>query len=90
MSRVVVGVLLALAAASLGLRITSALIPRAHPLVRMLASIVIGTVFVMAALQLSDRYQVHDLGLGLLVSLAPVGVFDLLKWWYRYHAHPGH
>ena len=23
------------------------------------------------------------LGLGLLVSLSPVGVYDLVKWWYR-------
>jgi hypothetical protein len=34
-------------------------------------------------MQISDRYQVHDLGLGLLVSLAPVGVYDLVKWWLR-------
>jgi len=79
-----VGVLLALAAVSLGLRTTSVLIPRVHPFARLLASVIIGTAFMMATLQLSDRYQVHDLGLGLLVSLSPVGVFDLVKWWYRY------
>ena len=79
-----VGVLLALAALSLGLRTTSILIPRVHPLVRLLVSVIIGTAFMMGTLEISDRYQVHDLGLGLLVSLSPVGVFDVLKWWYRY------
>ena len=78
-----IGVLLALAAASLGLRTTSVLMPRVYPLVRLIASLAIGAVFVAVTLQISDRYQVHDLGLGLLVSLAPVGVFDLLKWWFR-------
>ena len=80
---VVVGVLLALAAVSLGLRSTTLLIPRVAPLVRLIASSVIGTIFVLATLQMSDRYGVHDLGLGLLLSLAPVGLFDLCKWWYR-------
>jgi len=84
MTQVVVGVLLALAAVSLGLRTTSVLIPRVHPLARMAASIVVGLVFVVVALQISDRYQVHDLGLGLLVSLSPVGVFDFAKWWFRW------
>ena len=79
----VVSVLLALAAASLGLRTTSVLIPRAHPFVRLIAALAIGAVFVAVILQVSDRYRVHDLGLGLLLSLAPVGVFDLAKWWFR-------
>ena len=79
-----VGVLLALAAVCLGLRATSVLVPRAHPLLRLLVSVIIGTALMMGALQISDRYHVHDLGLGLLVSLSPVGVFDLVKWWYRY------
>ena len=82
MSRVFVGVLLALAAVSLGLRTTSVLIPRVQPWLRMAVSIAIGTMFVIVTLQLSDRYHVHDMGLGLLVSLAPVGVFDLAKWWF--------
>lgn len=81
---VVVGVLLALAAVSLGLRTTSVLIPRVSPLVRLLSSIVIGVVFVIVMLQVSDRYRVHDLGLGLLLSLSPVGVYDLAKWWFRW------
>jgi hypothetical protein len=83
MTLVVVGVLLALAAVSLGLRTTSLLIPRAHPLLRLAVSGVVGTILVLATLQICDRYRVHDLGLGLLLSLAPVGIFDLAKWWFR-------
>lgn len=77
-------VLLALAAASLGLRTTSVLIPRVQPLLRLLVSMVIGAALVVLTLQVSDRYLVHDLGLGLLLSLSPVGVFDLAKWWFRW------
>ena len=84
MTAVFVGVLLALAAVALGLRTTSVLIPEVHPFVRLLVSVIIGTAFMLATLRISDRYHVHDLGLGLLVSLSPVGVFDLAKWWYRY------
>lgn len=84
MRSVLVGALLALAAASLGLRTTSLLIPRAHPVARLLASIVIGAIFTVTTLQLSERYLVYDLGLGLMLSLAPVGAYDLLKWWYRW------
>lgn len=79
----VVGVLLGLAAVSLGLRTTSVLISRVHPLLRLVVSSVIGTILVLATLQICDRYRVHDLGLGLLLSLAPVGIFDLAKWWFR-------
>ena len=89
MTRFFVGVLLALAALSLGLRTTSLLIPRVHPLIRLCISAIIGTAIMMVTLQISDRYHVHDLGLGLLVSLAPVGVFDLVKWWYRYRSAEG-
>ena len=83
MTLVFVGVLLALAAVSLGLRATSLLIPRVHPLLRLAASSVVGTILVLATLQICDRYRVHDLGLGLLISLAPIGIFDLAKWWFR-------
>jgi hypothetical protein len=79
----VVSVLLALPAACLGLRTTSVLLPRVHPAVRLIVSLAIGAVFVAVILQISDRYHVHDLGLGLLLSLSPVGVFDLSKWWFR-------
>ena len=80
---VVLGVLLALAAVSLGLRTTSLLIPRVHPLLRLAVSSAVGTILVLATLQICDRYRVHDLGLGLLLSLSPVGLFDLAKWWFR-------
>jgi hypothetical protein len=83
MTVVAVGVLLALAAVSLGLRATSLLMPRAHPLLRLAVSATIGTILVLATLQICDRYGLHDLGLGLLLSLAPVGLFDVTKWWYR-------
>jgi hypothetical protein len=82
MITVVIGVLLALAALSLGLRTTSLLMPRVHPLLRLAVSSAVGTVLVLATLQICDRYQVHDLGLGLLVSLSPAGMYDLTKWWF--------
>jgi hypothetical protein len=82
MSLVAIGVLLALAAISLGLRTTSLLIPRVPPILRLAASALIGTILVLATMQLCDRYGVHDLGLGLLLSLSPVGVYDLTKWWF--------
>jgi hypothetical protein len=78
---VVVGALLALAAVSLGLRTTMLLIPGVPPNVRLIASSLIGTILTAATLQICDRYRVHDLGLGLLLSLSPVGVYDLAKWW---------
>jgi hypothetical protein len=84
MTSVLVGASLALAAVTLGLRTTSLLLPRVHPIARMLVSLVIGAIFVAATLQISARYQVYDLGLGLLISLSPVGIFDLMKWWYRW------
>ena len=84
MTALVVGPLLALAAVCLGLRTTAVLIPRVHPMARLVTACLIGAIFVAVTLQLSDRYRVYDLGLGLLVSLSPVGVFDLLKWWFRW------
>jgi hypothetical protein len=85
MTRVVVDVLLALAAVSLGLRTTSLLIPRINPFVRLLAAGIIGGALVVGTLQICDRYQVHDLGLGVLVSLSPVGIYDVARWWIRWH-----
>ena len=82
MSVLAIGVLLALAAITLGLRTTSVLMPRVPPLVRLAASALIGTILVLATMQLCDRNGVHDLGLGLLLSLSPVGVYDLTKWWF--------
>ena len=83
MTAFAIGVLLALAAVSLGLRATGLVIPRVHPWLRLAVAGVVGTILVVAALQICDRYQVHDLGLGLLLSLAPVGIFDLSKWWFN-------
>lgn len=79
-----VALLVALAAISLGLRTTSLLIPRIHPLARFLVSAIIGTAVTTATLRICDSYHVHDLGLGLLVSLAPVGIYDLVRWWFRW------
>ena len=80
-----IGVLLALAGISLGLRITSVLLgPRVHALVRLLVSIVIGAALVLGTLEICDNYHVFDLGMGLLLSLSPVGMFDLAKWWFRW------
>jgi hypothetical protein len=83
MTVVLTRILLALAAVALGLRITSVLIPRVHPWVRLAVSMLIGAALVIFALRLSDRYLVYDLGLGLLISLAPVGIYDSAKWWIR-------
>jgi len=79
-----VQLLMALAGASLGLRITSVLIPGVNAVVRLVAALLIGAALVVMTFQISDAYGVHDLGLGLLLSLAPVGVYDLIKWWIRW------
>lgn len=78
------GALLALTALSLGLRSTSLLAARLHPVARLLLSAIIGSVLVVAVMQWAMRNELHDLGLGLLLSLSPVGVFDAMKWWYRW------
>lgn len=83
MTLVVEAVLLALTAVSLGLRTTAVLIPRVHPLLRLIVSIVIGGIFVKVTLQICGSYHVYDLGLGVLISLSPVGVYDLAKWRIR-------
>ena len=82
-----VPVLLALAGISLGLRTTSVLLgSRVHPLARFVVSIVIGAALVLGTLEICEKYQVLDLGMGLLLSLSPVGIFDLAKWWFRWRA----
>jgi hypothetical protein len=86
MTDVFVAVLVALAAISLGLRTTGLLIPRVHPLARFIVSAIVGWLLITAMMQICDSYQVHDLGLGLLVSLSPVGLYDLTKWWLRWRA----
>lgn len=77
-------VLLILAAVSLGLRTTSLLAGRMHPLARLAAALAAGAVLTLAILEISDSYRVFEFGLGLLISLSPVGVFDAVKWWYRW------
>jgi hypothetical protein len=76
--------LLALTALSLGLRTTSVIAHRLHPVARILVAAIVGSLFVVAGMQLAMRNHLHDLGLGLLLSLSPVGVFDGMKWWYRW------
>ena len=75
--------LLVLAALCLGLRTTSLIGPRLHPLIRLGLGLLIGGILTLAILELCRSYRVFELGLGLLVSLSPVGVFDLAKWWFR-------
>ena len=76
--------LLAAAAASIGLRTTSGLLVRvAHPVDRLALAVVTGSVLVSLALRLSSEFGVFEAGLGLAISLAPVGVYDLTRWWYR-------
>lgn len=82
---VLVYVLVALAGLSLGLRTTSVTIgERFHPLVRMGIAIVLGAILVAATLEICESYRVLDMGVGLLLSLSPVGLFDLAKWWFRW------
>jgi hypothetical protein len=42
--------------------------------------------FIAAALTLSARSGIADAGYGLAFSLAPVGVYDVAKWWFRSRA----
>lgn len=83
--------LLVLAALCLGLRTTSALIgARVQPFIRFLLSVLIGSIMTLAFLELCRSYDVFELGLGLLASLSPVGLFDVAKWWFTWkRPHPG-
>ena len=84
MSAVIIG-LVALAAISLGLRTTAVLLgPEVHPVGRLVLSVAAGTLITLVILELAESYGVFELGLGLLLSLSPVGVFDLVKWWFRW------
>jgi hypothetical protein len=77
-------VLVALAGLSLGLRTTSVLAPPAmHPLDRLALSILAGALWTAVVFEVSDSYRIFDFGLGLMLSLSPVGLFDLTKWWFR-------
>lgn len=81
MSIVIIGLLL-LAAVSIGLRMTVGLVARVHPAARLAAAIVVGGIMSAAFLMYCDSQRVLEFGLGLLISLSPVGVFDVVKWWF--------
>lgn len=83
MNVLIIGLLL-LAAASLGLRATVSLVARLHPVARLIAAVLIGGLLSLAFLEYCDRNRVFEFGLGLLLALSPVGVFDLVKWWFRW------
>ena len=88
MSGVIIA-LLVLAAMSLGLRMTSPWLDASvHPVVRLTASLAVGGLMLLVALEVCDSYRVFELGLGLLLSLSPVGLFDLVKWWYQWRNQP--
>ena len=74
--------LLLLSAVSLGLRTTSFLRERLHPIARLAVGMVVGALLSLAFLRFFDSYRVFEFGLGLLLSLSPVGLFDLAKWWF--------
>lgn len=77
--------LLGLAALCLGLRMTSVLFSdRVHPIIRLLLSVLLGGIMTLALLELCRSYNVFELGLGLLASLSPVGLFDFAKWWFTW------
>ena len=75
--------LVTLAGLSLGLRTTSVLMdPAAHPLDRLALSILAGALWTALVFEVSNSYRVFDFGLGLMLSLSPVGLFDITKWWF--------
>ena len=76
--------LLVLAGMSLGLRTTALFLDaRVRPELRLAAALVVGGLGTAVVLQVCSSYHVFELGLGLLLSLSPVGLFDLAKWWFR-------
>ena len=80
-------ILLVAAAVSLGLRSLDGVLARvAHPADRLALALVAGLVWVALVLRVSATLGVFDAGLGLLASLAPVGLFDVTRWWYRSRA----
>ena len=84
MTVVIIG-LVALAAISLGLRATSVFGAAAvHPVARLGISLAAGLLMTAVLLEVAESYRVFDLGIGLLLSLSPVGLYDLAKWWFRW------
>lgn len=80
---VAVAALLLAASLSVGLRATSGWLDHWHPIDRLALAVILGGVLVGASLLVSARYGVIQAGYGLAFSLAPVGVFDITKWWFR-------
>ena len=80
--------LVALAAISLGLRTTSLFLSATvHPLVRLGIASAAGVLITAVVLEVAQSYRVFDLGIGLLLSLSPAGLYDLAKWWFRWRNH---
>lgn len=79
---IVVFGLLILAAMSIGLRLTEFLTRRLHPAGRLATALLVGGILSVAFLQFCDANRIFEFGLGLLISLSPVGLFDLAKWWF--------
>ena len=80
---VAIAALLLAACLSIGLRMTSGWLDHWHPMDRLLMAIVLGGLLVGTALAISARSGLTQAGLGLAFSLAPVGLFDITKWWFR-------
>ncbi len=80
---VVVAALLFAASLSVGLRATSGWLDQWHPVDRLAIAVVFGVLLTAAALAVAARWGLTDAGYGLAFSLAPVGVYDFAKWWYR-------
>ena len=78
--------LLLMAALSLGLRATTFVGRSMHPVVRLALALLMGVVMTFAFLELCRNNQIFEFGLGLLVSLSPVGLFDVAKWWFRWRS----
>lgn len=75
------------AALSLGIRSTTVLDAwQPHPVDRLLAGFAAGSALVWIALVFSWRWGAAEAGLGLVASLAPVGVYDVVRWFYRSRA----
>ena len=84
MTSFAVALLLALASITLGLRTTSLYAgDRMHPVARLALAVFTGGLMTALTLQVCSNYRVFEFGLGLLLSLSPVGVYDLAKWWFR-------
>ena len=76
--------LLAAASLTFGLRATALVMEEpAHPMDRLVLAAYAGVLITAVILQVSASYRMFELGLGLVLSLSPVGPFDFTKWWFR-------